>query len=170
MSAAEESTMWRRLGHRALKAYLRHFPLQKGKERVLNSLWQPLSKGNFERRTQLRHFDAQIMCDLTKWIQRHIYFYGEYEPVVCGEWMRHSRSARVVVDIGANVGIYTLIAASVNPRADIYAFEPTQAAFDRLCANIAANGFRNVRYAPSGDRRRIWNNFFAQLPWQRRGQ
>jgi FkbM family methyltransferase len=46
----------------------------------------------------------------------------------------------VLYDIGANVGSYSLIAASVASRGTVYAFEPSFASFAVLCSNIAING------------------------------
>lgn len=51
-------------------------------------------------------------------------------------------SASVVLDIGANIGLYTLAAAK---RADkVYCFEPDPLNFANLKKNIEANGFENV--------------------------
>lgn len=53
------------------------------------------------------------------------------------------RSDMVVVDIGANVGIYTLHALKAG--AEVYAFEPTPETFNILQHNVALNGFE---YSP----------------------
>ncbi|PTW61699.1 FkbM family methyltransferase [Breoghania corrubedonensis] len=52
----------------------------------------------------------------------------------------HIRSDMVFVDIGANVGIYSLfVAGLVGPEARIVAVEPQPALYDRLMHNIAFN-------------------------------
>jgi FkbM family methyltransferase len=48
--------------------------------------------------------------------------------------------ARCIVDIGANFGAFTLLAAEAAPEARIVAVEPFPAEFARLQANVAANG------------------------------
>ena len=53
------------------------------------------------------------------------------------------RSDMVVVDIGSNVGIYTLHALKAG--AEVYAFEPTPETFNILRHNVALNGFE---YSP----------------------
>ncbi|HCX31114.1 MAG TPA: methyltransferase, partial [Blastocatellia bacterium] len=54
-----------------------------------------------------------------------------------------------VVDIGANVGYYTLIAASVvGASGKVYAFEPEPSNYELLTRNIAANGHKNVLPSP----------------------
>jgi FkbM family methyltransferase len=55
------------------------------------------------------------------------------------------RLGQVVVDVGANIGLLTLIAAhQVGPQGRVFAFEPGPLSFALLCANIAANRYRNV--------------------------
>jgi FkbM family methyltransferase len=51
----------------------------------------------------------------------------------------------VVVDIGANIGYYTLLAArKVGKQGKVYSFEPEAKSFDILCKNIEINGFRQT--------------------------
>ena len=51
----------------------------------------------------------------------------------------------VVVDIGANIGYYTLIFAKlVGENGKVFAFEPDPSNFALLKKNVELNGFRNV--------------------------
>ncbi len=62
------------------------------------------------------------------------------------------------VDIGANVGCLTLLAAKlVGPTGGVFAIEPNPANLQRLYAGIALNGFQNIRVIPhaASDRREI---------------
>ncbi len=60
----------------------------------------------------------------------------------------------VFLDVGANIGMFTLKAAHlVDPRGMVVAVEPGQAASSRLAANLTLNGYRHVhmvRQAVSG--------------------
>jgi FkbM family methyltransferase len=47
--------------------------------------------------------------------------------------------AEVVFDVGAHVGMWSLLAARRNPAARIHAFEPSAAAVDRLCGHVTLN-------------------------------
>ncbi|MDW8029608.1 MAG: FkbM family methyltransferase [Armatimonadota bacterium] len=50
-----------------------------------------------------------------------------------------------VFDIGANVGFYTLLAASrIGCKGRVYAFEPIPSIFERLKENIALNDMHNI--------------------------
>ena len=61
-------------------------------------------------------------------------------------WMvRSLREGDVVLDVGANVGYYTVIASRlVGDEGRVYAFEPDPTAFSFLEKNAAANALRNV--------------------------
>ena len=48
--------------------------------------------------------------------------------------------ARIVFDVGANAGIYSLAALSSNPDATVYAFEPTPEIAARLRSAVELNG------------------------------
>ena len=132
------------LARTALQYYVRHFPVSRGKNRLISALWKPLSFGQYQCQTTLSQARLKINCDLTQNIQRNIYFWGNYEPEYCEYWIKFARHSRVVFDIGANVGVYSLLAAAVNPKASIHAFEPTPAIFDMLTKNIRLNDLRNI--------------------------
>jgi FkbM family methyltransferase len=59
------------------------------------------------------------------------------------DWLA-TRSYSTVVDIGANIGVFSLYFAKRFPEASVYAFEPSRKAFSRLITNAAANGFSNL--------------------------
>jgi FkbM family methyltransferase len=61
------------------------------------------------------------------------------------------RPGDVFVDVGANIGLFTLIAAScVGPTGKVIAFEPTAATYTRLVDNVRLNGLSNVDCIKSG--------------------
>lgn len=59
------------------------------------------------------------------------------------EWIEHwIQPGDVLFDIGANVGAYSLVAASHTVgQARVYAFEPAYHTYAALCDNIVRNGF-----------------------------
>lgn len=66
---------------------------------------------------------------------------GEYESVSFKLWILLSKKADVVLDIGANTGIYSLIAKTVNANNDVYAFEPIPRTFKKLQYNNSLNNY-----------------------------
>lgn len=67
---------------------------------------------------------------------------GAAEPFMTSLFMRAIRPGMVVLDIGAFLGQYSLLAArAVRPAGRVYAFEPDPRNFAFLMKNIARNGF-----------------------------
>lgn len=65
-------------------------------------------------------------------------YHGTYGPVLA-DYLAERRQPFAFVDIGANQGLYSLIAARNPQCAAVTAFEPVAATFARLARNIAAN-------------------------------
>ena len=70
------------------------------------------------------------------------------EPEALPLFFALARRASVVFDVGAHVGIYSLVASLANSGARIYAFEPLKRTRDRLLANLARNSAVNVEVLP----------------------
>jgi len=69
----------------------------------------------------------------------------EYEPFETELVKKLLKKNMSVVNIGANIGYYTLIAAnSVGPNGKVYAFEPEPKNFKLLVRNIKKNDFKNI--------------------------
>ncbi len=64
-----------------------------------------------------------------------------WECVSLGLWIKLCKNASVIVDIGANTGVYALIAKSVNPRSKVYAYEPVDRVFEKLVKNNELNKY-----------------------------
>jgi FkbM family methyltransferase len=68
-----------------------------------------------------------------------------YEWASIQVFSRLAKECSTIFDIGSNVGLMALVAASVNPRARIYAFEPVPGILADLEKNIQVNRFDNLR-------------------------
>ena len=51
------------------------------------------------------------------------------------------RNESVIIDIGANVGIYSLVAKTINPNSIVYAFEPSNSTYPKLVKNTEINNY-----------------------------
>jgi FkbM family methyltransferase len=70
---------------------------------------------------------------------------GTHEKLETELFEKMAQDSMVVVDIGANIGYYTLIAAKlVGNKGIVYAFEPEPSNYKLLCENIAINGYANI--------------------------
>ncbi len=130
--------------HQSFKFYLQKTPIKKGRERLLRWLWRPLSFGQYVRSGMLKNTAIKLDCDLTKYLQRHLYYFGEYEPSHCQLWSQLAKEASVIFDVGANVGLYSLLAAAANSSAVIHCFEPTPEIFATCCNAIRRNSISNI--------------------------
>ena len=76
---------------------------------------------------------------------------GTFEPYAAELFVASLRPGATVLDIGANVGYYTLLAArQVGATGAVYAFEPDPRTRRALQANVRRNGATNVRVLPFG--------------------
>jgi len=66
---------------------------------------------------------------------------GGWEKISMKYWMLLCRNAKVIVDIGANTGVYSLTAKAINPSAKVYAFEPLKQMFRKLILNNELNKY-----------------------------
>jgi len=56
-----------------------------------------------------------------------------------------STKSNVIIDIGANIGYYSLVAATANINSKIYAFEPVDRIVNRFNKQIEINNFNNIK-------------------------
>ena len=87
-----------------------------------------------------------ISNDIEQW--RHDTFWDKEPETI--EWIKSFEPNTVFFDVGANIGIYSLYAASLYSESLIYAFEPVKQNFVRLMQNIELNKFNNIIALPVG--------------------
>jgi FkbM family methyltransferase len=86
----------------------------------------------------------EVHLDLEDYIQRGI-FYDAWETPELAFARAILRPGDIMFDVGANVGIFTLVGArAVGPSGQVHAFEPVPVNFDRLSENVKRNGLANV--------------------------
>ena len=82
--------------------------------------------------------------DLSENIDSLIY-YGNYESKITTLFKKYIKPNMVVMDVGANVGYYTLLSAKLTKnQGRIIAFEPVKSTFLKLKENISLNKFNNI--------------------------
>lgn len=90
-------------------------------------------------------FGSRICGNTADIIQRYIYLFGEWEPVLTA-WLRARLAAGdVFVDVGANIGYFTLYASNlVGESGKVIAVEASPRIFHQLAENIGRNNAGNV--------------------------
>lgn len=67
-----------------------------------------------------------------------------YESQEIELWERLSKSATSIVEIGGNIGVYTIFGASANPQASYRVYEPVPYNYGLLKSNLEINNINHV--------------------------
>jgi len=119
------------------KAFLSPFRFR-GKGRILSTLCPRAG------RIRIALFGYEFWCDLSENIQRNIFLFG-YDHEAERFIRSKLQAGDTFLDIGANVGFYALLAASiVGEHGRVIAIEPNPKTFRRLKETIEANAITNV--------------------------
>lgn len=132
---------------------------------------RPMAEAHFTARTRSQYLGGgtllcQILGELKLFVigddvgfSPHMIFEGYWEFWLTRHFAKVVRPGDTVIDIGANLGYYTLLAADlVGESGRVVAIEPNPEVFRRLSASIAVNGFSartsalNVALAAGGER------------------
>jgi FkbM family methyltransferase len=87
----------------------------------------------------LREFQGEFAMDGRSDLFRSILETGSYEPRLAEMCLRHLDPERDVIDVGANVGFYTVLLAQRLVNRRVLAIEPSENALARLRSNISRN-------------------------------
>jgi FkbM family methyltransferase len=105
--------------------------------------------GSFSARLPRDAGGAVYACDLRDLIAREVFFTGRYGPQETALLRALLRPGATLVDVGANWGYFTLLAAHlVGPTGRVVAMEPDPRLFALLRGNVDANGLRQVTPLP----------------------
>jgi FkbM family methyltransferase len=135
---------------RLLGRLSRRVPYFRGKWRIVDLLFRYFR--HRYRATEIITLDGchlSIQCNLWDEVQHDIWWLGDGGYEVGGGATRYLKtmlkSGMVFLDVGANVGYYSLVAARrVGEGGLVHSFEPVTAQFTQLCANIERNRLRNI--------------------------
>jgi len=126
--------------------YLRNSPVDWCKEYLRHGV-----AGHTESPALFTNQDGIVFdLDMSSFIERFIYCFNYYEPGDIAAVRKLLRSGDVVIDVGANVGQYALMAAKmVGSSGAVYAFEPSPNILSKLRYNRKLNGLSNLQIVPS---------------------
>ncbi len=71
--------------------------------------------------------------------------HGIWEPHVTSLMARLIKPTDICLDIGANIGVYTLVMSDLTPQGRVHAFEPSSTNFKFLQKNITDNRLSNAK-------------------------
>lgn len=90
---------------------------------------------------QINHFGFQVENDIF-WSG----LFGRWEKDSLLLWSRLCEKSDVIFDIGANTGVYALIAKTTKKTNEVYAFDPVSRVYDKLVKNIELNNYNIKSY------------------------
>jgi FkbM family methyltransferase len=105
----------------------------------------------FYKRITGRFVDLQLIPGVT--IRCHpdsrssaaVLYCGLYDYNEMNFLLRYLHADDSFIDVGANIGVYTLLAASIIQSGSIYSFEALPKNYERLKENLQLNQFRQVK-------------------------
>lgn len=107
------------------------------------------------RRNGVPEFEIRVQTRVDLHISEAIVRYGCWEPFVTDLTRRLLRCGETYVDVGANIGWFTLVAGRlVGSRGKVFAFEPEPENASWLRHNVRLNGLECVRIETSAADRR----------------
>jgi FkbM family methyltransferase len=120
-------------------SYLRNFPIDYGKQYIEGMVNIP--KGTFYYTNPM---GLQFLIDPREHVMRQIYLKGLYEKNTLLKLIGLARKGDTFVDVGANVGAYSLPMSKYLGDGKVIAFEPNPRAIRFLEENIKLNRADNI--------------------------
>lgn len=127
--------------YKIINWYINHFSFPRRGWKYFRSFlkFTGLHHRNYQKRL---HNGSIMVVNPSEHIQQQIFWYGYYEKEAVLTWESCLDNNSIVLDIGANTGYYTLVAAPLALK--VYSFEPSSIAREQLALNVQLNGFKNV--------------------------
>lgn len=120
-----------------------------GRNKFLANLYQKMNKKIMpnEKVIEVQGFKIKVITQgYIGDISTELLYKGIHEPKSTEVFKRYIQEGNCVVDIGANVGYFTLLSALlIGEMGRVFAFEPDPMNMIELQNNVDLNGFKNVR-------------------------
>jgi FkbM family methyltransferase len=114
----------------------------------------------------LAHGKLRMEVSPEKFIENAIYLYGVHEPAATLFVLAFLRPGNAFVDVGANIGYFTLLAAHrVGGGGEVHAFEPVDHLRKRLEKHLSANHFDGVTVHCEAVSNQVGNVDFYETVW-----
>lgn len=116
---------------------IRNWRFKKARTRLERAAWNAVRGGATAR----DDFGFYYRLDLEDYIDCHLFLHGSFEKegVLVVKELVERFDCRYFIDIGANLGVFSLPLAGFAAIEKVYAFEPDPKNYERLKTNIALN-------------------------------
>jgi len=85
-----------------------------------------------------------MLLNPTEHIQQQLFWYGYYEKELGDLLKKIVKPGDVFLDLGANIGYFSLLVANNSPSAKVISFEPVAGLFQNMNDNISLNNIKNI--------------------------
>lgn len=129
-----------------------------GREIVWKSLVEPRLAWRSFPYVATTQFGVSMEGNTQDLIQQYIYYFGVWEPNLTAWIQERLKPGDVFIDVGANIGYFSLLASGLVGEGAVVAIEPAPAIHEALKRNIQRNCRTNIRtlaVAASADRGRV---------------
>ena len=129
--------------YRLLNVYTRNFSFpHRGLKYFLKAA---ASLGIVNKTYKKRLHDSFFMLlNPTEHIQQQLFWYGYYEKELGDLLKKIVKPSDVFIDIGANIGYFSLLVAHRLPSAEVISFEPVVDLYKKMNDNITLNDIKNI--------------------------
>ena len=119
---------------------------------VMVPIWETSWDGAAARRSRGKLHGYEMTLHMDDWSERLTYFLGRYYELAVQETLLSVlRPGDRFVDVGANIGMISLVgAAAVGRSGCVDSFEPNPSARKRLSAHLEANDIKHATIHPVG--------------------
>lgn len=129
-----------------LRAFVRYGPRGAARRRIWYGTVEPHFAWAPHRFVASTRFGDRFEGDTRDILQQYLYYFGVWEPNLTRLLRESLQPGDVFVDVGANIGYFTLLAARlVRPSGRVVAIEPSPRLHASLQRNLARNRVANVR-------------------------
>lgn len=119
--------------------YYSKFPFNKGKDFFLRRIYNILGNATFNIRSNYFNLSPISLID------KKLILTGSYEPDLVEVIYEHIGNEDIFVDIGANIGYYSIIASKIK-GSHVISFEPSSREGRKFQNNLSLNGITNVTF------------------------
>lgn len=127
-----------------VKAIMWNWPFKFGHVSLMNFLNPPIHPDVLVT-TKLRGFPLNIKYNPNLYIGKYIYYRGIFEEQIALSIAKELKPGMTFLDIGANIGLHTIIGAyKVGSLGKVISFEPQAKCRSLLKQNVEINGLNNV--------------------------
>jgi FkbM family methyltransferase len=132
-----------------LATILRRYPLYSGAGTLANSKLVATLAGTSHESAWCPTSGGEVLAPLHDYVGRAAFYCGDLDPKISWVCKKLVNRSDTVCDIGANIGIVTLLLSRlVGKQGKVFAFEPNPACCDALRAAIDRSKMSNVTALP----------------------